>query len=55
MDMPIIDVSREELNRVDLLPFHTAIKAGTMGIMTAHINVPALDPDAWSTLSMKVP
>jgi len=46
MDMPVIEVPRKEFERVDLLPFRAAIEAGAMGIMTAHINVPAIDPDS---------
>ncbi len=45
MDMPVIDVPREVLDRVDLPPFRAAFAAGAMSVMTAHIRVPALDPD----------
>ena len=36
--------SREELERVDLLPFRTLIAEGVGGIMVGHLDVPALDP-----------
>lgn len=45
MDMPVITAPRDVIERTDLHPFHLAIDAGTMGIMTAHIRVPALDPE----------
>jgi beta-N-acetylhexosaminidase len=41
--LPVIDHSREELERIDLPPFESAIDAGVESIMTAHILVPALD------------
>ena len=41
--LPIITHSRRTLERVDLLPFRAAIRAGVDSIMTAHIVVPALD------------
>lgn len=42
--LPVIDVSRKSLRRVDLKPFRAAIASGVDSIMTAHIQVPALDP-----------
>jgi beta-N-acetylhexosaminidase len=41
--LPVINHSREELERIDLPPFKAAIDAGVDAIMTAHIVVPALD------------
>ena len=42
--IPVINHSREELERIDLPPFRAAIAQGIDSIMTAHIIVPALDP-----------
>lgn len=42
--LPVIDHSRKVLRTVDLRPFRAAIAAGVGSIMTAHIQVPALDP-----------
>lgn len=42
--MPTVDGDRARLDRVELYPFGQAIKAGVEVIMTAHLNVPALDP-----------
>ncbi len=42
--LPIIDVDRARLDRVELPPFRSAIAAGVPAIMLAHLIVPALDP-----------
>jgi beta-N-acetylhexosaminidase len=41
--LPVIDLSLEEFESVDLPPFLRAVEAGVDAIMTAHIVVPALD------------
>lgn len=43
--LPRIDHPLERLERVELPPFHAAIAAGVDGIMTAHVLLPALEPD----------
>jgi beta-N-acetylhexosaminidase len=40
-----VDEDLEGLRAVDLPPFRKAIEAGVDAVMTAHIRVPALDPD----------
>lgn len=45
MDLPRLDVSRERLSSIELKPFQAAIEHGADSIMTAHISVPALDPE----------
>lgn len=42
--LPIINVSRERLGQVELVPFKRAIEAGVASIMVAHIGLPQLDP-----------
>lgn len=42
--LPIINVSRERLNQIELVPFKAAIEAGVGSIMVAHIGLPQLDP-----------
>ncbi|MEU5403256.1 glycoside hydrolase family 3 protein [Streptomyces sp. NPDC005963] len=42
--LPIITHTREEWERIDAPPFRAAIDAGVSSIMTAHLQVPALDP-----------
>jgi beta-N-acetylhexosaminidase len=39
------NATMERLNRVELVPFRDAIKAGVDSVMTAHITVPAIEPD----------
>jgi beta-N-acetylhexosaminidase len=56
LDLPVITVSRERLEAVELPPFRAAVEDGMAGIMTAHIAVPALteSPELPSTLSRAV-
>ncbi|MFG2127704.1 glycoside hydrolase family 3 protein [Streptomyces sp. NPDC048751] len=49
--LPRIDVDPGVLAERELAPFRAAIAAGTRAIMSAHILVPALDPDRPATLS----
>jgi len=44
--LPILDVTRERLERVELPPFRAAIAAGVSSVMVGHLAVPALDPTA---------
>ncbi|HUF13264.1 MAG TPA: glycoside hydrolase family 3 N-terminal domain-containing protein [Longimicrobiales bacterium] len=44
LEMPVLSASRMRLEEVELVPFRAAVNAGVDGIMTAHLNVPALDP-----------
>lgn len=41
--LPAVEKSREELEKMELLPFRAAVKAGVPAIMTAHILFPALE------------
>jgi beta-N-acetylhexosaminidase len=45
LGMPRLEVSRERLDRVEFPPFREAIRAGTDAVMTAHIALPAVDPE----------
>jgi beta-N-acetylhexosaminidase len=53
LGLPIIKDPRESLERVELPPFRMAIAAGAGAVMTAHIEMPALDatPNTPTTLS----
>ncbi|MGW6157534.1 glycoside hydrolase family 3 protein [Streptomyces sp. NPDC055144] len=53
-DMPRIDVGLDVLHERELAPFRAAIAAGTRAVMSAHILVPALDPDRPATLSRRI-
>jgi len=44
--LPQIDVSRERLNAVELVPFRAAVKSGVGSVMTGHIAMPQVDPTA---------
>ena len=49
--LPTVDRTRDELFRIDLLPFAEGIKAGAKVVMTAHIIFTALDSERPATLS----
>ncbi len=40
--LPVISVSRDRLDQVELLPFQRAVDAGMGAVMTAHVSVPEL-------------
>lgn len=44
-DLPLIDKSSEEFRKWELVPFQVLIKGGVKSIMTAHLDVPALNED----------
>ena len=51
LELPVVDVSLDELHARDLPPFAAAVGADAKAIMTAHIRVPALTGDAPATFS----
>jgi beta-N-acetylhexosaminidase len=44
--LPEIDVSRERLNAIELVPFRAAVQSGVGSVMTGHIGIPQVDPTA---------
>ncbi|HKM81952.1 MAG TPA: glycoside hydrolase family 3 N-terminal domain-containing protein, partial [Candidatus Acidoferrum sp.] len=56
LDLPMIKADRERLENLELVPFRAAIAAGVGSIMTGHLAVPALEPDANTpaTLSSRI-
>ncbi|MER5980872.1 glycoside hydrolase family 3 protein [Streptomyces sp. NPDC001857] len=52
--LPRVDAAPEVLAGRELAPFHAAVAAGSRAVMSAHILVPALDPDRPATLSRRV-
>src|SRR6202140_3970683 len=56
IDLPVIKADRQRLEHLELVPFRAAIAAGVGSIMTAHLNVTALEPDPKlpATLSSKI-
>ncbi|MFD7444230.1 glycoside hydrolase family 3 protein [Streptomyces sp. NPDC059909] len=52
--LPRIDVDLATLHARELLPFRAAIAAGSKSVMSAHILLPALDPNRPATLSPQI-
>ena len=52
--LPTLDKDKESLEDEDMYPFRRAVMAGVEMVMTAHINVPALDPNYPASLSQIV-
>ena len=54
--LPLVRGSRKRLDSLELFPFNELIKKGVMSIMSAHLNVPALDsfPNNPSSLSKQI-
>ena len=54
--LPTINADEERLNKVELYPFQKAVEAGVGAVMTAHLYVPALEPEAGlpATLSERI-
>jgi len=46
IELPVIELGRERLNQIELPPFQGAIDAGVAAVMTAHICLPKLEPEA---------
>ncbi|MCM2576111.1 glycoside hydrolase family 3 protein [Streptomyces meridianus] len=51
LDLPRIRADLKTMQTRELVPFRAAVAAGTKAVMSAHILVPALDPDRPATLS----
>ena len=54
LELPLLPHSRARLEAVELPPFRAAIGAGVAAVMTAHLLLPALDPERPATLSAAV-
>ena len=52
--LPEIDVTRERLNTVELVPFRAAVDAGVGAVMDAHIALPRIDPTTVTPLPRDV-
>jgi len=44
LGLPVINVSRQRLEQIELVPFRAAIGSGVGSIMTAHIALPLIEP-----------
>jgi beta-N-acetylhexosaminidase len=56
LDLPTVNSDRKHLDQIEFAPFRAAIAAGVGSIMTAHLNVPALEPtpELPATLSHRI-
>ena len=54
LELPLLNHSRERLERIELPPFRQAIAAGVASVMTGHLLLPSLDPERPATLSNAV-
>jgi beta-N-acetylhexosaminidase len=52
--LPEIDVTRDRLNSVELVPFRAAVDAGVGAVMTGHIGLPLIDSTEISPLPKNV-
>jgi len=53
--LPVIRHDLERLNAVELYPFKQLINSGLEGIMVAHLNIPALDPETNIPTTLSAP
>lgn len=54
LDLPVLSHNRERLVEVELPPFDRAIAAGVDSVMSAHLQIPALDEQYPATLSHRI-
>lgn len=45
LGLPVVAHPRERLDAVELAPFHGGMAAGAAGVMVAHMEMPAIDPE----------
>jgi beta-glucosidase len=54
LELPLLPHDRQRLEAIELPPFRRAIAAGVASVMTAHLQLPTLDPALPATLSPAV-
>ena len=54
LSLPVVDRSLAGLRERELVPFAAAVEAGTVAVMTSHLLLPQVDPDAPATFSRAV-
>ncbi|GGG83076.1 beta-N-acetylhexosaminidase [Paenibacillus radicis (ex Gao et al. 2016)] len=54
LELPVVNKTREELAKLEWLPFEAAIEQRTDAIMVAHILYPHLDPDKPASISAAI-
>ena len=55
LGLPIIKHPRERLDQMELVPFRAGVAAGAEAVMTAHIEMPALDPTPKTPTTLSQP
>jgi len=43
LDLPVINKTKDQLDSLEIYPFHEMIKAGVGSMMVAHLSIPAID------------
>ncbi|MEY9952683.1 beta-N-acetylhexosaminidase [Leifsonia sp. EB34] len=54
LELPVVDLTPEELRERELQPFRAVIDAGARTVMTSHILLPRIDPDLPATFSRTI-
>ncbi len=54
LELPVLPHSQSRLAQVEIPPFQAAIAAGVDAVMSAHLQIPALDPALPATLSHRI-
>ena len=53
-DVPVVNATYEQLQKIHLAPFQEAVKQGVDGVMTGHVRYPALDNQNIATFSKPI-
>ncbi|MBW4583188.1 MAG: beta-glucosidase [Tildeniella nuda ZEHNDER 1965/U140] len=54
LELPVLAHARDRLAQIEIPPFKAAIAAGVDAVMSAHLQIPALDPEFPATLSPRI-
>ena len=55
LTLPRIDHDKQRLQDIELYPFRELFKAGANGVMVAHLNIPAYEPDTTRASTLSYP
>jgi len=53
LTLPVLEVDRARLDRIELVPFRAAVEAGVASVMIGHLSLPSIDP-APATISKTI-
>ena len=54
LELPVVERAKQQLEEVDLLPYHHAIQAGVAAVMTSHTIYTDIDPALPATISPRI-